>query len=304
MKSSPLNGTSLARVAMLCFLLGAVLAAATLFASRMGGLAPLAAGALFAVVSAVVLALLWWRLHRHGPVDGEPAAAATAERARRLEEFVNHLQRARESEKSKLARHLHDELGSILIAAKMDAESVSERWQNAPPELVARLRRAQNSLEQAVVLKRQIIEELRPSLLDNLGLAAAVEWKVTEACRSAGLEYSLDVGDGMPIPAPLSIALFRVVQEGLANVAKHARARKVSVELVSAEQNISLLIEDDGVGISDDALGSPDSHGITGMRQQVKALGGEFRIHHGERGGTIIEANIPNPMNADPVHAA
>jgi signal transduction histidine kinase len=225
--------------------------------------------------------------------DGAPGESKLAERVRELEELVNHLLREREDEKLKLARQLHDGLGSILISAKMDSESVATRLRETHPDLVLRLQRSQSGMEQAVEFKRRIIEDLRPSLLDNLGLATALEWLVSEACRAAGLEYSIVIAEGVPASSPIPIVVFRVVEQALSNVVKFASAKKVSVEVAVDDANISLIVEDDGVGISREERHDRRSFGISGMKQRVRALGGDFSIHAGPQGGTLLEANIP-----------
>jgi signal transduction histidine kinase len=145
-----------------------------------------------------------------------------------------------------------------------------------------------------VQIKRRIIEELRPTLLDNLGLAPPIEWQVNEFCSRAGLKCTLALpGDDLTLDPRVSIALYRILQEALTNIGKYARAKNVRVELNVADDNISLLIEDDGVGIPDGAQKNKLSHGITGMRQRVRALHGELSIQRRAEGGTLIEVNNP-----------
>lgn len=216
------------------------------------------------------------------------------ERTAQLSELSNHLQDVREDEKSKLARDIHDELGGILVSAKMDVAWVEERLQAQNPEYATRLARAQKVLDDGVDIKRRIIEELRPTLLDNLGLSAALDWQVHEICDRAELACMIEMpDDDSMIPPGTAIALFRIVQEALTNIVKYASAKTVSVDLLIADDNITLVISDDGVGIADSAQDNTLAHGINGMRQRVSALRGEFSIRRGAGGGTQIELSVP-----------
>jgi signal transduction histidine kinase len=234
-------------------------------------------------------------VHRVNAVeDNRRLEAIIEERTATLSELSNHLQQVREDEKSKLSRDIHDELGGILVSAKMDIAWVEERLRKRDPESATKLERALQALDDGVQIKRRIIEELRPTMLDNLGLAAAVDWQVHEICDRADLACTIATPrDDSGIPPQVSIALYRILQEALTNIVKYARAKNVSVDLGVTTDTISLLIEDDGIGIADDAQTNLLSHGIAGMRQRVRALHGEFSIARRPEGGTLIEVNIP-----------
>jgi signal transduction histidine kinase len=226
--------------------------------------------------------------------DKQRLEGLVEERTAALSELSNHLQVVREDEKSKLARDLHDELGGIMVSAKMDVAWVEKRLKATDPEAASKLARAQQALDDGVQIKRRIIEELRPTLLDNLGLSAALEWQVHEICDAAGLKSTIETpSDDTVIPPTVAIALYRILQEALTNIVKYARAKNVNVDLAVSSDNVSLVIEDDGVGIPDKAQTDKLSHGIAGMRQRVRALRGEFSIERGADGGTVIEVNIP-----------
>lgn len=262
------------------------------------------AAAIAIAVALIVRAWAWVASTRaRRTVD---AGSRNSETAPSPAEFAHYLQRAREREKRKFARSLHDELGSLLVAAKMDVENVGERLQGDRPELVSRLSRARDAIEQAVMSKRRIVEELYPSLLDSLGLAAAVEWEVSEACRRGGLEFAVEISESIDLPGSTSIMLFRIVQEALANTIAHAGATRVTVTIAAADANIMLLVEDDGVGIGDAAQSGDDVHGIDDMRQRARSLSGELLVRRkrAPESGTIVEANIPYPDKAAPATAA
>jgi signal transduction histidine kinase len=215
-------------------------------------------------------------------------------RTAELSELSNYLQSVREEEKSRLARDIHDELGGILVGAKMDVSWVADRFKDREPDVAAKLKRALLMLDEGVEMKRRIIEELRPTLLDNLGLASAIDWQVRQVCDRAGLQCTLNLEESdVELPPNLSIAIYRIVQEALTNVVKYAKARHVDVELVQNATEVSLVIQDDGVGLPPGADTNALSHGISGMRQRVRALGGEFHIRGKPRAGTTLEVNIP-----------
>lgn len=234
--------------------------------------------------------------------------AVVEERTSALSELSNHLQDVREDEKSKLARDIHDELGGILVSAKMDVSWAEQRVKESDPEAGSKLQRALQALDDGVQIKRRIIEELRPTLLDNLGLAAALDWQIHEICDRAGLSCAITMpADDSAIPPAVSITIYRIVQEALTNIVKYARAKGVLVDLALTTDALTLLVEDDGVGIPDNAQNNRLSHGIAGMRQRVRALNGEFAIARRAEGGTIIEVNIalePLPGSAGPVVTA
>lgn len=255
-----------------------------------------------------LLLVVWALLHREMRQREEKRRQLVAERGRleaeverrtgELSELSNHLQMVREEEKTRLARDIHDELGGVLVSAKMDVAWAEERLRDGNVEIAAKLRRALESLDAGVALKRRIIEELRPALLDNLGLGPAIEWLAHQTCDRAGIALQIDVpDDAPPLPPDVAIALFRIVQEALTNVLKYAKATKVDIELVQAEDAVSLVLSDDGVGMPPEAKTDRLSHGISGMRQRVRALGGEFAIHSTNGRGTMIEVTVPLATN-------
>ena len=253
----------------------------------------------------VALLLIVWILALREARRGEAMRLAAVQEQERLETLVeertaslselsNHLQVVREEEKSKLARDIHDELGGILVSAKMDMAWVDSRLKGRDGEASARLERAMQALDDGVQIKRRIIEELRPTLLDNLGLAAALDWQIHEICDRAGLKCTIEMpADDSSIPTNAAIALYRIVQEALTNIVKYARAKAINVDLGMTVDSLTLLIEDDGIGIPEGAQSNLLSHGISGMRQRIRALHGDFSIARRPEGGTVIEINIP-----------
>jgi len=215
-------------------------------------------------------------------------------RTTELSELSNYLQTVREEEKSRLAREIHDELGGILVGAKMDVAWVKDHMGARDPSVTTKLDRALLMLDEGVEIKRRVIEDLRPTLLDNLGLGAALDWQVRQTCDRAGLSCDVNVSDvDMELPPAVSIALYRIVQEALTNVVKYAQAKHVDVELLRTADGVSVVFHDDGVGLPSGAESNILSHGISGMRQRVRALGGDFTIHGAKTKGTTIEVHVP-----------
>jgi len=270
-------------------------------------------------MTAFTIALLFvvWALARREISSREAKRRMLVEEQRRLEhevttrteelsELSTYLQTVREEEKSRLARDIHDELGGILVGAKMDVAWAAQRCKTAMPEAAEKLNRALTILDEGVEMKRRIIEELRPTLLDNLGISSALDWQVRQTCERAGLECELNLAD-IELPPEVSIALYRIVQEALTNIVKYASARNVDVELLGDADGVSLIVHDDGAGLPAGVESSRLSHGIVGMRQRVRALDGTFKISSRTGTGTTIEVFIPLPpktIEASPAGAA
>ena len=218
------------------------------------------------------------------------------ERTAELSELSSNLQQVQEDDKARLAHDIHDELGSILVSAKMDLSWVYARLKDKDPVVAQRLARAMTVLDEGVDIKRRIIEDLRPTVLDNLGLAAAVDWYVNHTCQRGNLkcELSIEPAD-LDLPNPVSIALFRVLQEGLTNVLRHAKAKTAWITLRHESGAVTFVIRDDGVGLSRGSEQKRLSHGILGMRQRITGLGGEFQIDSSPGAGTTINVFVSLP---------
>jgi signal transduction histidine kinase len=216
-------------------------------------------------------------------------------RTEQLSVLSRHLISVSEEEKARLARELHDELGANLTAINIDINSVADRLRHAEPGMAAMLDRARGRLVDTVELKRRIVENLRPSMLDNLGLASALHNYCADYARVTGLDCEVLVVGEVDAAGPMqSIAVFRIVQEALNNVAKYAQAREVIVQLVRERDMLALEIIDDGIGIEDNAVSKPKSHGLLGMRERALLLGGSLQIKRGIGGrGTCVVALVP-----------
>lgn len=224
-----------------------------------------------------------------------------AERTAELTALSTHLQEISEQEKYALSRELHDELGGLLVSARMDLSWLEKKLPVDDPAVTQRFRRIQESLTAGVNLKRRVVEELRPTLLDNMGLFAALRWQVKEACTRSGLTCTERYpAEELHLLPPAAIAIFRTVQEALTNILKHAGATSFDVEVETHEHELVLQISDDGRGLSADRLKSLGSHGLAAMRHRIESLGGRFKISNLPGGGALIAARVPLDKILDP----
>ena len=216
------------------------------------------------------------------------------QRTEELSELSTHLQTVAEQEKTALSRELHDELGGLLVAARMDLSWLEERLGSGDPEVGAYFRRVQEALQSGVDIKRRVIESLRPTLLDNLGLVPALSWQIAESCARAGLAHvERYPQQELTLTSQASIAVFRIVQEALANVLKHARASMVEVAIEIAPPALLIRVQDDGVGIPLERLRPLQAHGLAAMRHRARGLGGQCQVQRPPGGGTRIEVRLP-----------
>jgi signal transduction histidine kinase len=216
------------------------------------------------------------------------------ERNRELVDLSTHLQSVAEREKAALARELHDELGGLLVGARMDISWAEQHLVDIDPGVKMRLHRVQQSLSAGVDLKRRIIEELRPTLLDNVGLFAALRWQLKETCGRAGIECIESYPDEEPkLTSEAAIALFRIAQEAFTNILKHSAAKAMDIALNMDAHAIVMQISDDGAGITPGRLTALGSHGLASMRHRVRALGGRLDVISPASGGTTLLVRIP-----------
>ena len=223
-----------------------------------------------------------------------------AERTQQLRELANHLETVRESERKRIAREIHDELGSLLVALKMDTHWLGRRLVERP-ELVAKCQGMGRLIDTAVDNVGRIITDLRPSILDHQGLWAALEWQAQEFIDASVGEIDatlqLHVAAGVAPPdGGLAIAVFRIFQEMLSNVARHARARSVRMRIQvddPPDPVLYLEVRDDGVGAAAAALADPQSFGVIGMRERAGHFGGRLTIDSAPGQGTRARLVLP-----------
>ena len=212
-------------------------------------------------------------------------------RTAELERLANHLINVQEHERERLARELHDELGSLLTAAKFDVARVKSRLPAEPPDLHERLSHLTAMLNAGIALKRKIIEDLRPSSLSNLGLPAALEILTQEFRANTQLPVDISVDD-VVLNDRQQLAVYRLVQEAYTNIAKHAHAKRVQVLVKNYWNHIEVVVSDDGVGF-DAGQTKTASHGLSGMRQRMHALQGRLELTSAIGQGTTITAILP-----------
>ncbi len=213
-------------------------------------------------------------------------------RTRELASLSAFLQTHYEQEKARLARQLHDELGGILTPAKMDLSWLESRL-GGDAQYRERMARLAALIDQGIDLKRRVIEELHPSLLDHLGLAAAVQWYVDEVCGAAKMESRVTVSKLERLSPDLEIALYRIVQESVINAVRHSRATRIELVVERTPQGVKLSVLDNGVGIADLDRARKSSHGLVGMTHRMRAINGTFDISSRKGEGTKVEAFLP-----------
>jgi signal transduction histidine kinase len=213
-----------------------------------------------------------------------------------LRDLASHLQSVREQERTEIARELHDELGQAMTALKMDLHWVGHRVRAAGPQVAARIGAMSKLLDGSVEAVRRISSQLRPKLLDDLGLSAAMEWQAREFERRSGVACRIrSEPDDIVVDAARSTALFRIFQETLTNVARHAKASRVEVVVRDHGETVEMTVRDDGKGIRSDEVASGRSLGILGMRERVRPLGGRLDLSGDPGRGTTVRVSIPVP---------
>jgi PAS domain S-box-containing protein len=212
---------------------------------------------------------------------------------RQLQELSASLQNVREEERARIARELHDELGQALTGMRMEVSWLGGRLLPEQQVLIDKVAAIKGQIDQTIAAVRRISSELRPLVLDDLGFAAAAGWYVNQFAARTGLAIDLDLpADDPEQGGAVATALFRVLQESLTNVARHARASQVAVRLSRRDEQWQLSIADNGVGLAADA-NQHGGFGLVGMRERVQMLGGRLAVGATPAGGTTIEAVIP-----------
>ena len=228
-----------------------------------------------------------------------------------LRALSRHLQTVREEEKARIAREVHDELGSTLTALKIDLDWLAEHLEGAPAAVAQKRLAMDKLLETAVAATRRIVTDLRPSILDDLGLSAALRWQAAEFRKHTSVRVNVETPPSdQGISRDAALTLFRIFQETLTNVARHAKATEVSVSLAATDAAFVLQIRDNGVGVSNDDLRKPTSHGIRGMRERAQQLGGDVSVSGTPGAGTTVVISVPRaerrsgPVAATPIRGA
>jgi len=212
----------------------------------------------------------------------------------RLRNLAERLQMIREEERAAVSREIHDDLGQVLTALKMDISSLQSKSNLEKDELNARTEKMIELVNSSIQTVKRISTELRPGILDDLGLFPAIEWQVEEFQNRTGINCQLDIeGEMQLIEDETSIAVFRIFQETLTNITRHANATQTIIKLFCSDKYLTLEVRDNGKGISAEQLYGPRSLGILGMRERVHILRGEFEISGEASRGTKVHVKIP-----------
>jgi signal transduction histidine kinase len=212
-------------------------------------------------------------------------------RTAQLTELTQHLQTAREDERHRLARNLHDELGALLTSAKLDAARIKSRLAGTSPEALERLAHLVGTLNQSIALGRSIIEDLRPSTLGNLGLVPTLEILAREFSELAGVDMHCELTP-VRLDANAELMVYRLVQEAITNISKYAHARHAWVSLGTRGGQVEVSVRDDGVGF-DTSIPPTSAYGLVGMRFRVEAEGGMLTVRSAPGQGTSLRVTLP-----------
>lgn len=232
--------------------------------------------------------------------------SALSEALARQRELAAYSEQIREEERTRIAREVHDELGSLLVALKLDVNWLDKRLSEqqgreaeAAQAMRERMRcKCQNMsrlIENAVGNVGRIITDLRPSILDHQGLWAALEWQANEFVQSAELElrWDMQIPDAPPLPEPLAVAVFRIFQEMLSNIGRHAHATQVGVRIAGDGERLRISVEDNGVGAPPDAFEAATAYGVLGMRERARHFGGHIAIASAVGHGCVATLVLP-----------
>ena len=216
------------------------------------------------------------------------------DRTATLAELATHLQQVREDERGHLARELHDELGALLTAAKLDVARIKSRLGVMSPEAAERMQHLIETLNSGIALKRRIVEDLRPSSLSHLGLVASLEILAREFADRSGLSIITDL-ETVELGGSAQLTVYRLVQESLTNMGKYADAKQAEISLHDFDGYIMVEVRDDGTGFDTTQI-KGSSHGLAGMQHRVEAAGGRLTVVSSPGQGTRISAVLPKSL--------
>jgi signal transduction histidine kinase len=212
----------------------------------------------------------------------------------RLRDFAGRMRSVREQERALMARQIHDELGQVLTALGMDVAWLEARLPTNDRPLVEKCRAMAALIEGTIGRVRTLATELRPAVLDDLGLLAAIEWETQQFTRRTGIACALELPATLPpLDADRSTDLFRILQEALTNVVRHAAARHVDVQVRVTPAELVLVVGDDGRGIEEAEASSPRSLGLLGMRERALLWNGAVQVRTRPQGGTAVTVRLP-----------
>ncbi|MEO6976343.1 MAG: histidine kinase [Gallionella sp.] len=211
-----------------------------------------------------------------------------------LHEFASHIEDAKEEERLRIAREIHDQIGSLLTAIKMDLSWLSQRLPKDNPLLADKATTIAALVNKTIESASNLAESLRPGFLDSFDFITSIEIEAQEFSKRSGVSCSIIKSqDVIYLPETNAISLFRIFQETLNNILKHARAKNAQIEIVKGPDHLELIISDDGVGFDDNVRNKPHSFGLRGINERVMHLGGTVKISSSLKRGTQIAIFIP-----------
>lgn len=226
--------------------------------------------------------------------ERERVASAFEHSNQRLRELHEAMHEVREAERTRIARELHDELAQWLTALKMDAAWIAARLPPREVELLAKVQQMKQVVDTTIASVRRIAADLRPVMLDDLGLAPAIENLLHDFSERTGIKAGLHTETGdIELREPHATAVYRMVQEALTNVARHSGASAVEVALAVEGHRLRVSVSDNGCGIAPNAVAGAKSYGLLGIRERAQTLGGAARIFPPPGGGTVVEILLP-----------
>jgi PAS domain S-box-containing protein len=221
--------------------------------------------------------------------------------ARRIKRLAAHLETVREEQSASIAREVHDELGGTLTMVKLGLAMIGDTMEQAAPQHAA-LNRILDQVSAALQTVKRISTNLRPATLDTLGFIATVKWYAAQFSQMTGIATQLHMPAYVSLPRSVATTTFRIVQEALTNIAKHARAGRVIITIERRRQHLFIIIRDDGIGLSEASQAEPDSFGLIGMHERAQNLGGQLTISSPPGAGTRLDLSIPlgdNDVNGE-----
>ena len=212
----------------------------------------------------------------------------------RIRDLLGHVEQVREEERKRIASEIHDELGQLLTALKMDVVWLAKRISPEQAPMQEKALSMRQTVDMTIQSVKRISAELRPHVLDNLGLSAAIEWQVKQIKDVTGIDCQF-----VSVPADVTadnnsaVALFRIFQEAITNAVRHSKASQIKVELKQLSGSIRLVVEDNGLGIRHSEISDPKSFGLISIKERARALGGDVEINGRPGKGTLITSEIP-----------
>lgn len=208
-----------------------------------------------------------------------------------LQQLSQYIEQVRENERVAISRELHDDLGQALTAVKIDLGIIKQKVSDN--EVVLKINKVTALVGETIKTVQRLTSQLRPDIIDDLGLEAAIDWYTKEFEQRVGVEVFLDMDSELTISPNVSLTLFRIMQESLTNIARHSKATQVEIGLHKNSESIHFRISDNGVGITEDEIKSKKSFGIINMKERTASMGGSFDIYSENGHGTVIQLILP-----------